>query len=202
MNSWITNIVEQFGYFGIFIMIAVENIFPPIPSEVVLAFGGFMTTYSSLTIFWVIVVATFGSLMGAVFLYGLGSLMNMKRLENYVSRYGHILRIKEKDIHKSNAWFEKYGYWAVFFGRMIPLVRSLISIPAGMAKMNIWLFLFFTTIGTVIWNTILVFLGAKVGKSWGDIVFYFNEYSNIISFIIVAFVIILLSFSYIRKKTS
>ncbi|GIO83407.1 alkaline phosphatase [Paenibacillus faecis] len=179
MENWITNIMEQFGYAGILLLIALENVFPPIPSEVILTFGGFMTTYTSLTVVGVIIAATVGSVLGAVILYGIGYLINVDKLEGWVDRYGKFLRLKKEDIRRADAWFDKYGYWTVLFCRMIPLIRSLISIPAGMSKMKFGLFLLFTTIGTLIWNVILVSVGAAVGGSWEKIVEFMDVYSNI-----------------------
>lgn len=180
MENWITNMMEQFGYWGILLLIAVENVFPPIPSEVILTFGGFMTTYTNLTVLGVIVVATVGSILGAVILYGVGYLVNVDRLERWIGKYGKYLRLKKEDIRRADAWFDRYGYWTVLFCRMIPLIRSLISIPAGMSKMKFGVFLLFTTIGTAIWNTILVSVGAAVGGNWESIVEFMDVYSNIV----------------------
>ncbi len=179
MQNWITNFMEQFGYVGIALIIALENVFPPIPSEIVLPFGGFMTTNSSLTIIGVIIAATIGSVLGAVILYGVGRLIDVERLEKIIDRWGHILRIKKEDIYRADAWFDKYGYWTVLFCRMIPLVRSLISIPAGMSNMKFGLFLLFTTLGTVIWNSILVIIGAMLGDNWHRITEFMNIYSSV-----------------------
>lgn len=199
MDNWITDFMEQFGYIGIFLMIALENVFPPIPSEVILTFGGFMTTYSKLSIAGVIAAATAGSVAGAVILYGIGYLLNVDRLEKIIGRWGHILRIKKEDIQKADAWFEKYGYWTVLFCRMIPLIRSLISIPAGMSQMKFWLFLVFTTIGTLIWNIVLVSVGAAFGESWEDIVHFMDIYSNI-AYTLIGLGTILLLIIFIRSK--
>ncbi|SEI96916.1 membrane protein DedA, SNARE-associated domain [Bhargavaea ginsengi] len=179
MENWITDIMEQFGYFGVFVLIMVENVFPPIPSEVILTFGGFMTTASSLTKVGVIGTATAGSVAGAVILYGIGLLLDVERLEKIVDRWGRVLRLTREDIHKADAWFDKYGPWTVFFCRLVPLIRSLISLPAGMSNMNFLLFLLLTTLGSLIWNTVLVSLGAAVGDNWESIVRYMDIYSNI-----------------------
>lgn len=198
MENWITNVMEQFGYAGIFIMIAIENIFPPIPSEVILIFGGFMTTYTALTIPGVIAVATAGSVVGAIILYGIGRLLDVPRLETIVERWGRLLRVKKEDIHKANDWFSKYGYWTVLFCRMIPLIRSLISIPAGMNRMKFPLFLLFTTLGTLIWNVILVCVGAAVGDSWESIVAFMDVYSTI-AYALIAVVVIVGLVLFVRK---
>lgn len=199
MKTWITDFMEQFGYLGIFLMLALENIFPPIPSEVILPFGGFMTTTSDLTIPGVLVSSTLGSLVGAVILYWIGRMLDVSRLEKIVDRWGGIIRIKKSDIRKADAWFDKYGYWTVLFCRMIPLVRSLISIPAGMSGMKFGLFMLFTTIGTLGWNILLVLLGAALGESWEDIAVYMDAYSNVV-YVLIAAALVLFGFLYFRKR--
>ncbi|MGE7764987.1 DedA family protein [Peribacillus sp. NPDC096540] len=185
MENWITEFMDNFGYVGIFLLIALENIFPPIPSEVILTFGGFMTTTTNMTIVGVVIASTLGSVAGAVVLYGIGLLIDVKRIEKFVGRWGHIFRLTVTDVHKANSWFDKYGAWTVFFCRLVPLIRSLISIPAGMSHMSFWLFLLYTASGTLIWNVILVNVGAAVGSSWENIVGYMDIYSNIVYAIFV-----------------
>lgn len=198
MQEFVTNIMEQFGYIGVFILMALENLFPPIPSEVILLFGGFLTTYSKLTVFGVIITASTGSIIGAIILYGLGKVLNITRMEKIVDRWGHVLRLKKEDLHKANKWFEKYGYWTVLFCRMIPIVRSLISIPAGMAGMKFWVFLLFTMIGTGIWNTVLVITGALLGRSWTDILQFLTVYS-FVAYILIAVVFLLMLVFFFRR---
>ncbi|AIQ25350.1 alkaline phosphatase [Paenibacillus sp. VTT E-133280] len=200
MQAWITDFMEQFGYFGIFLMLAFENIFPPIPSEVILPFGGFMTTTTNLTIPGVIIAATLGSLLGAVILYYIGRLLDVNRLEKIVERWGGLLRISKKDIHKADAWFDKYGYWTVLFCRMVPLVRSLISIPAGMSGMKFGVFMIFTTIGTLGWNLLLVLIGAALGESWEDIAMYMDMYSNVV-YVLLAGGVVILGYLFFRKRS-
>ncbi|AIQ37072.1 alkaline phosphatase [Paenibacillus sp. FSL R5-0345] len=200
MQAWITEFMEQFGYFGIFLMLAFENIFPPIPSEVILPFGGFMTTTTNLTIPGVIIAATLGSLLGAVILYYIGRLLDVNRLEKIVERWGGLLRISKKDIHKADAWFDKYGYWTVLFCRMVPLVRSLISIPAGMSGMKFGVFMIFTTIGTLGWNLLLVLIGAALGENWEDIAMYMDMYSNVV-YVLIAGGLAVLGYLYFRKRS-
>ncbi len=199
MENWITEFMSNYGYIGIFLLIALENVFPPIPSEVILTFGGFMTTYSDLTIMGVVIASTLGSVAGAVILYGIGLLLDVERLEKIVDRWGHVLRLKREDIYKADAWFDKYGVWTVFFCRIVPLIRSLISIPAGMSNMKFGLFLLFTTAGTLIWNIILVNVGAAVGSSWESIVSYMDVYSNVV-YAILALLIILAVVIFVKKR--
>jgi len=191
--------MEQFGYFGVAFLILIENLFPPIPSEVILTFGGFMTTSTELNIPWMIVASTIGAVGGAAILYGVGTLLDVERLDKIIDKYGNILRITHEDIHKADSWFDRYGFWTVFFCRFVPLIRSLISLPAGMANMNFGLFLLFTTIGTLIWNTVLIYLGAAVGSQWETIVHYMDIYSNI-AYVIIAIIGIAFIIWYIRKR--
>ena len=199
MQSWVTDIMEQFGYLGIFLMMALENVFPPIPSEIVLPFGGFLTTYTNLTVIGVITASTLGSVVGAMILYSIGLLIDVERMEKIVDRWGHILRIKKEDIHKADAWFDKYGYWTVFFCRMVPLIRSLISIPAGMSNMKFPLFLLLTTLGTLIWNIILISVGVVLGDNWENILGFMDVYSTI-AYGLIAIVGVVVIYWYIRKR--
>ncbi|MCD2218588.1 DedA family protein [Listeria monocytogenes] len=194
METWITSIMADFGYIGIFILIMVENLFPPIPSEIILTFGGFMTTVTSLNVVMVIIVATLGSVVGAILLYKVASYFGKERLTKIVLKYGRILRLKESDIERAENFFLKYGSWAVFLCRMIPLIRSLISIPAGMTKMKMSKFLILTTAGSLLWNTVLIGLGAMLGESWSEIVVLMDSFSTIIYSIIAILVVVGLGF--------
>ncbi|MFD1029918.1 DedA family protein [Metaplanococcus flavidus] len=180
MESWITAIMEDYGYAGIFVLILLENIFPPIPSEIVLTVGGFMTATADLNIAGVVAAATAGSVAGAIILYYLGRWLSDSRLEGLVEKYGKWMRVKKEDIRKADAWFDRFGIWAVFFGRLVPVVRSLISIPAGMSGMKVKTFLLFTIAGTVIWNTFLVVAGAAVGENRDIILDQLDLYSNVV----------------------
>ena len=199
MQNWVTYIMETFGYLGIFLMMTLENLFPPIPSEIVLPFGGFMTTYTALTVIGVMTAATLGSIIGAMILYSIGLLLDVERLERIVERFGHILRIEKEDIHKADAWFDKYGYWTVFFCRMVPLIRSLISIPAGMSNMKFPVFLLLTTLGTLIWNAILVSVGVLLGENWESILGFMDVYSTIV-YVLLGIGVILAIYLYMKKR--
>ncbi|MBC2185952.1 DedA family protein [Listeria sp. FSL L7-0253] len=194
METWITSIMADFGYIGIFLLIMVENLFPPIPSEIILTFGGFMTTISSLNVVMVIIVATLGSVVGAILLYKVASYFGKERLTKIVLKHGRILRLKASDIERAESFFLKYGSWAVFLCRMIPLIRSLISIPAGMTKMKMSRFLVLTTAGSLIWNTVLIGLGALLGESWNEIVVFMDSFSTIIYSVIAILIVVGLGF--------
>lgn len=203
MEEFVISIMNQFGYFGIFFLIFIENIFPPIPSEVVLLFGGFMTTYSKLNLFGMIIFSTLGSTVGAIVLYYIGKILNKERLKKIVSgKIGKVLRLKASDIEKADKWFDTKGNKTVFFCRFIPVVRSLISIPAGMSEMIMSKFLLYTITGSLIWNTVLLFIGSKVGENWKKIEQIMNQYSHIILIIlIIAFIgFVIYHFSKKKKK--
>ena len=139
MESVITGLVSRFGYWGVLLLIAVENIFPPIPSEVILTFGGFLTTCTEMTPPGVILFSTLGSVAGAIVLYGVGRLLAPQRLEALLSgRVGRVLKMESADVHKASDWFAAHGWPSVFYCRCIPILRSLISIPAGMAVSVFW----------------------------------------------------------------
>lgn len=199
MVDWLIKLLELYGYIGIFILMAFENIFPPIPSEVILLFSGFMTTYTSLTILGVLITASTGSILGAIVLYGIGYVVHMERLEIVIVKWGNILRLSKKDLYRVNEWFNRFGYLAVFICRMIPLLRSLISIPAGMTKMNFSIFLLFTMLGTMIWNTLLVMLGVVLGVSWRDILRALEIYSTSV-YILIGISLIAFIIFYIKKR--
>lgn len=180
MQEWIIEIMDKFGTIGIFLLITIENLFPPIPSEIILTFGGFMTTQSDITIWGVILSATIGSVVGAVILYGVGRLLSADRLAKILDgKIGKILRFKKEDVYKACDWFNKKGKKSVLFCRCVPIVRSLISIPAGMAKMEFGIFILFTLVGSFVWNIVLVYLGAFAGESWMKIVDSIDIYQTI-----------------------
>lgn len=198
MTALIFSFIDHFGYLAVALLIAIENVFPPIPSEVILSFSGFMTSKTSMTTFGLIITSTIGAVIGALILYWIGTLLNADRLEKLLNHtVFKRLGFKKDDVKKSIAWFDKHGVKAIFFGRCIPVVRSLISIPAGIAKVNMRTFLTLTTLGSLIWNSILIFLGSYMGAQWEQIVLIFEEYSLVV---ITLFIIGILYFSYYWYK--
>jgi membrane protein DedA with SNARE-associated domain len=186
MQTLILEIMNSFGYLGIALLITIENVFPPIPSELILTFGGFLTTFTSLTIFGVVTASTIGSVVGALILYAIGSLLTKERLERLTTgKAGRILKFKQEDITRTMDNFERRGNITVFLCRCVPIIRSLISIPAGMTKMPIGKFLILTTLGSTLWNILLVGLGAFFGASWEIILLYLHHYSNIVMIVLV-----------------
>lgn len=185
MQETILSIMGQYGYIGVFLLIAAENIFPPIPSEVILLFGGFMTTYTALHVPGVAAAATLGALLGALVLYAVGRIFNRERLQRIVTgRLGRMLHLKADDIGRADDWFSQKGNKTVFFCRFIPIVRSLISIPAGMNGMAMPRFLLYTTAGSLVWNFVLVAAGSIVGANWESILTVMDVYAKLAASVI------------------
>ena len=179
MDHWILDVMSRYGYLGLALLIMAENLFPPIPSEIILTFGGFMTTYTRMHIPGTVLSATVGSVGGALILYQAGRFLSPDRLDTLLSgRLGRILHLKKADIQKAADWFDSRGNYTVFFCRFIPIVRSLISIPAGMADMALGRFLWMTVLGSLLWNLILICAGAAAGTSWQKAVQYFGSYTQ------------------------
>lgn len=204
MEIFITNIMNQFGYWGMLFLIFIENIFPPIPSEIILPFGGFVTTLekSEVTVFGLIIFATLGSIFGAFILYWIGTLLNVNKLETWLEKkWIKRLGFKKNEVEKTVKFFEKWEGVAVFFGRCVPIVRSLISIPAGMVKMNLLKFTLYTAFGSLVWNTLLISAGTFLGENWRNVVTFVDEYKNIV-LIILSTVTIILIWRYFKKRNS
>ena len=186
MTVWLTHFIEQFGYLAILLLITIENIFPPIPSEAVLTLAGFLVTKTKLTALGVIGASTLGSLVGAIILFAVSRFLTVARLENLLStKFFKLLGFKKEDAQKAIHWFDKYGTGSIFYGRCIPVVRSLISIPAGIAHVSWPKFLTLTALGSLIWNSVLILLGLYTGKNWQIIVKIFDDFTIVILLVII-----------------
>lgn len=186
MQQFILHIIEQFGYFGVFFLILIENVFPPIPSEVILLISGFFSSYTSLSVFYMILASTLGSFLGAIILYYIGKIFNKERLKKIVNgRLGKILFLKENDIDKADEWYDNKENKSVFFCRFVPIVRSLISIPAGMSEMPMGKFIIYTICGSMIWNTVLICLGYRLGSNWEYVLTILDKYQMVVIVILV-----------------
>src|SRR5690625_1148929 len=189
------------GYVAIYLLILLETVFPPIPSEIILGFGGYMTTQTSLTVPGVIIVSTFGALSGALVIYALGRFLQPSPFGALILRYERTARLKYSDIERAEGWFRRYGPWTVLVCRVIPVLRSLISIPAGMARMRLVPFVILTTIGSAVWNTLVVSAGALLGDNWERIVEILDSYSVVVYVLLAAIAAGLLIF-YLRWRAA
>lgn len=201
MQEWMLSFVNGFGYWGIFLLIFIENVFPPIPSEAVLLFGGALTVTAGLNIPGTILAATAGSLFGAIVLYALGRIFQAQRLKKlFAGRLGKILHLRPEHVEKAEQWFKRYQGKAVLICRCVPLVRSLISIPAGFAKMPLPRFLLLTALGSAIWNTVLVCIGAGLGTAWEKAMPYFDRYTHIAVAVIGLLAVFTVVFWLLRRQ--
>ena len=173
LTEWVTDVVNALGYVGVAFLVALESVVPPIPSELVLPLAGFVAGRGDASVVGMAAAATVGSVVGALVLYWISAAIGPERLRAFVVRYGRWLGVKEADLDRAEAWFDKRSDIAVLVCRCVPLVRSLVSIPAGFRRMPIWRFIVFTAIGSAVWNIALVGAGALLGERWeqvGDVV--------------------------------
>ncbi|MGP4952873.1 DedA family protein [Psychrobacter sp. T6-1] len=189
ISEWVLSIMAKFGYFGIIFAMFAENVFPPIPSEVIMPAAGFAASKGDLSLVLVILAGTLGAVLGALPLYYLGRVFDQERLAAFTDKYGKFVFVKAQDVMSANDWFDRHGKMAVFFGRMVPGVRSLISIPAGMNKMAIVPFLALTALGSSIWTTVLTLAGYYLGQNYEIIEGVLAPYSKIIGIAIVIVII-------------
>ena len=202
LTQWITSIMEQLGYFGIALLMFLDNIFPPIPSEIIMPSAGYTASQGQLLLVGVVIAGCIGSLIAAALLYWVGYTFNHESIFRFVDRYGKFLFLKSVDVKKSLDWFEQYGHRIVFFGRMIPAVRSLISIPAGMSHMPFWKFMFYSSLGTIIWTTFLASVGFYFGENQILMQQIFSQASYIILSLLAIFLLWLAYRRYRHKRKS
>lgn len=191
MQEWIIQVMQEYGYISLFMLMIVENVFPPIPSEVILTFAGFMTSFTYLSKFGVLIVGTCGSFLGSFILYSIGRLLTPQRLERLLdSHWARWLHFHKEDVKKTQDWFIKHGKKAVLFGRLVPMMRSFISIPAGIMQMPIITYSLYTLLGTFIWDSVLIILGIYLGEHYVYISTMMSQYHVVIKLIFVGIVAI------------
>lgn len=166
MIDWATEIVESIGLWGVALLVALESVVPPIPSEIVLLLAGFNVEQGNFSFFGAVFASTIGSLIGALILYALGAFVSEDRLTWLLHKVGRFVGFTKKDIDRGFDWFERHGAKIVFFGRLLPLVRSVVSVPAGAARMPMGRFLLWTAVGSAIWNLVWVAIGRALGNQW------------------------------------
>jgi membrane protein DedA with SNARE-associated domain len=169
LTNWAKDFVESAGYVGVFLMVVLESVFPPIPSEAILPLAGFLAGEGRFWLPAVIVAATLGAVAGALILYFVAYWFGDARLRWLINKYGKWFAVSERDLDSANAWFDRHGYKAVFFCRMVPIVRSLVSLPAGLRRMNLVPFIIYTAIGSGLWNSLLIVAGWWLGENWEDV---------------------------------
>ncbi len=195
IDQWAISVMETLGVAGAALLVAIESLFPPIPSELILPLAGFTASRGSFDLVSVIVATTIGSVVGALLLYGLGFWIGADRLARIADR---VPLMSGADVQKAMAWFHRFGPIAVLLGRFVPIVRSLISIPAGVDRMRLWLFLLLTTIGSGIWNTLFVVLGFVLGENWVVVEDIASRYSRAVLVIAIIVLVALIVWRIVR----
>lgn len=191
MVEFAVDVINQIGIVGAALLIALEVVVPPIPSEAILLLTGFNVSLERFGFVEALIAATIGSLIGATLLYFLGFLFTQERLEKIVGKYGKYVGLPLKDLKKTIDWFERFGSALVLFGRMIPIIRSLVSIPAGLVRMHLGKFYFFTIAGSLIWNAVWITIGLNLGENWkaGE---EFAQFLDYLAYALIGFVVLYL----------
>ena len=190
LAEWIPNVMNQLGYWGIGLLMFLENLFPPIPSELIMPLAGFTVAKGQMDFIMVVIAGVVGTILGAFPWYYIGKFISEERLEHFADKYGKWISVTSKDIKKANNWFNEHGGKAVFFCRLVPGVRTLISLPAGINNMPLIPFTLYSTLGTTVWVTFLTFLGYKLGDHYELVDQYLGPVSKIVLAIIVIFFIL------------
>jgi membrane protein DedA with SNARE-associated domain len=183
--GWVLDVIEALGAVGVGLLLALESVFPPIPSELVLPLAGFLAGQGRMSFGAVVAFATAGSLAGALLLYWLGAALGTARLERLADR---VPLMDARDVRRADAWMARHGSSAVLLGRMVPGVRSLVSIPAGVQRMPLWRFSLLTTVGSAVWNMLFVGLGFLLGEEWTQV----GEYSDLLNFLVIGAIVLVL----------
>jgi membrane protein DedA with SNARE-associated domain len=166
MFDWMSDLIASIGYAGVALLMLLENVFPPIPSELIMPMAGFIARRGGMSLWWVIAAGSAGSLAGAIGWYYVGRRIGERRLRGWVDRHGRWLALSGEDIDRATRWFERRGGFAVFVGRLIPGVRTFVSVPAGFAKMPLLPFLIHSALGTVLWTSALAVAGFMLGAQY------------------------------------
>jgi membrane protein DedA with SNARE-associated domain len=186
MADWVIRTIQSSGYLGIVALMVLENVFPPIPSEVIVPLAGFLVAQGELSLLGVIVAGTAGSVLGALPLYYAGVFLGEERLKQFADKHGRWLTVSRQDLAKAKRWFDDHGALAVIICRLVPGIRSLISIPAGIARMPLLSFLCFTALGTGLWTALLAYAGYLLGENFNDV----KDYLNPISYVVLAAILL------------
>jgi membrane protein DedA with SNARE-associated domain len=186
ITDWVTSVINVLGYGGVAFLVALESVFPPIPSEVVLPLAGFVAGRGDASLVGMIIAATIGSVVGAWILYGISVWIGQERLRRMILKYGGWLGVKDRDITRAEDWFDRRSNVAVAVGRCVPLIRSLVSIPAGFRRMPLLRFTLLTAAGSLVWNAALIGAGAALGDNWEQVGKVIERFQLVVVVVIVA----------------
>lgn len=190
--GWAEQVIVRLGEVGVGLLVLLETIFPPLPSEVILPLAGFLTSQGGISLPGVLVASTLGASLGALLLYFLGARLGQERSVQWLAR---LPLVDAADFERAGRWFTRHGKSSVFFGRLIPGVRSLISLPAGAHRMNLFTFSVFTLAGSGVWNSLLVLAGAALGQQYARV----ERYSHLLDYAVYAVVGLALTWLVVRR---
>ena len=190
MLDWIQTTMDALGYPGVAVLMVIENVFPPIPSELIMPLAGFTAAQGRLTLWGVVAAGTVGSVVGALPLYYLGARLGEDRLVAWAERHGTWLAVSGGDIRRAGAWLDRKGRAAVFVCRLVPGVRSLISVPAGVARMPLGVFLLYTALGTGLWAGALAYAGVLLGENYDRVEGYVGPVSYVVFGLLAAALVV------------
>lgn len=190
MVEWITSTMEAMGYVGIGLLMFLENLFPPIPSELIMPLAGFTVAQGEMNFQYAVLAGVVGTMLGALPWYYAGKFVGEERLRKLADRYGKWADISSADIDKANRWFYKHGPKAVFFGRLVPGIRTIISLPAGLTSLPIGIFLLYSTVGTALWVGLLTYAGFALGDNYELVDEYLGPVSKLVLVVLILAVII------------
>ena len=203
-SHYIIQLIESTGYFGIFVLMTLESALIPIPSEVTMPFAGFLVQQGKLNFLMVVIVGAFANLVGSLIAFGIGYYLEEHIILKLIDKYGKFILVNKHEYERSVRWLKKYGDAVAFFSRVLPAVRTFISLPAGLSEMNIWKFSFYTFLGSLIWSALLTYFGFYLGGEWQSIEPYFRQFQIVI---VVVFVLLIgwylnhkLKFIKLKKK--
>ena len=185
LSSLITEFIHTTGYFGVFLLMTLESALIPIPSEVTMPFAGFLASKGDLSLWLVIFIGAFGNLVGSLIAYGLGYYLEETVILSLVRKYGKFILVNEDEYKNSLSWFNKYGEGIAFFSRVLPAVRTFISLPAGLSEMNIWKFSAYTLAGSLIWSMFLTYVGFYLGENWQSLEPYYRKFEYVIAAVLI-----------------
>jgi len=197
LANWVQDVINQFGYLGVALLVVLENVFPPIPSEIVLPFAGFVaqqgasgadsSANTDTSVLGMMIAATIGSVVGALILYFIAAAIGPERLRIFIDRFGRWFGVKSADLVRAEEWFDRRSVVAVLVGRCVPLIRSIVSIPAGFRRMNLTSFIVLTALGSAVWNIALIGAGAILGDQWERV----GEYISVFQWLVIAAIVLL-----------
>src|SRR3989338_106334 len=190
LTGFIIQFINSTGYLGVFLLMTLESALIPIPSEVTMPFAGFLVQQGKLN-FWAVVLAgAIGNLIGSLIAYGIGFYLEEHVILKWIKKYGKFLLLTEHEYERSLRWLRKYGDAVAFFSRILPAVRTFISLPAGLSEMNIWKFSFYTFLGSLIWSTLLTYVGVRFGSQWHILEPYFRQFQMVLGGVFLIFILL------------